>query len=116
VRRHILDRNCSVVVARSDQRVVAFALMYFGDEIGHLNLLAVDPQWRRQYCGRRLMEWLLASAEVAGIKRIDLELRAENTGAKLFYESVGFVQTSIRPRYYQGVESALGMRLVLLKD
>lgn len=116
VRRHILDRNCSVVVARSEQHVVAFALMYFGDEIGHLNLLAVDPQWRRQYCGRRLMDWLLASAEVAGIKRIDLELRADNALAKAFYESVGFAPTTIKPRYYQGVESALGMRLTLLQD
>lgn len=116
VRRHILDRHCSAVVARSEHRVVAFALMHFGDEVGHLNLFAVDPAWRRQYCGRRLMEWLLASANVAGLKRIDLELRTDNGAAKSFYESLGFVATSIKPRYYQGVESALGMRLVLLQE
>ncbi len=115
VRRHIQDRDSSVIVARSEQRVIAFALMHFGDETAHLNLLAVDPQWRRQSCGRRLMEWLLASAEVAGIRKINLELRADNACAKAYYESLGFTVTGLRPRYYEGVETALTMSHALAR-
>ena len=55
------------------------------------------------------MDWLLASAEWAGIRRIDLELRADNAAAQAFYESCGFAATGVKPRYYSGIESALGM-------
>jgi len=46
-----------VVVARrgrgGDARcLAAFAIMHFGDEVAHLNLLAVAPDYRRQGLGR----------------------------------------------------------------
>lgn len=113
VLRHIADRHSSVVVARNSQRVAGFALMRLGDDTAHLNLLAVSPAWRRQGCGRRLMEWQFATADVAGIERINLELRAENTGAKAFYESLGFAALGIKSRYYGGVEPALSMSKTL---
>jgi ribosomal-protein-alanine N-acetyltransferase len=109
VQRHILDRDCSVVVARSDGRIVAFAIMHFGEEKAHLNLLAVAPEWRRQACGRRLIDWLVQSARVAGILRIDLELRAHNAQARAFYEKLDFKVTGLRPNYYEGIEPALSM-------
>jgi len=109
VARHIRDRDCCVIVARSDDRVIAFALMYFGDEKAHLNLLAVSREWRRQACGSRLIEWLVQSARVAGIQRIDLELRSGNAEARSFYEKLDFKETGIKPGYYQGTESAVTM-------
>jgi ribosomal-protein-alanine N-acetyltransferase len=109
VGRHIADRHSSVVVARSERRIAGFALMKFGDDVAHLNLLAVMPAWRRQGCGRKLMDWLFATAEVAGIRRINLELRVQNLGARSFYEACGFRVTGTRPNYYQGTESALSM-------
>jgi len=109
VHRHIRDPETSVIVARSESRVVGFAIMQFGEEKAHLNLLAVAQEWRRQSCGRRLIQWLIESALVAGIARIDLELRAQNTGARGFYESLGFAVTGIKPHYYEGVEPALTM-------
>jgi len=109
VGRHIRDRDCSVVVARSDDRVVAFALMHFGDEKAHLNLLAVAREWRRQAYGSRLIDWLVQSACVAGMQRIDLELRAHNADARSFYEKLDFTVTGLKPQYYQGTEPALTM-------
>ena len=98
---------------RSDGRVIAFAIMHFGDEKAHLNLLAVAREWRRQAYGRRLIEWLTQSAEVAGIQRIDLELRAHNAQARAFYETLGFIATGLRPKYYEGIEPALTMSRAL---
>lgn len=113
VQRQIQDRECSVVVARASHRLAGFAIMRFAEESAHLNLLAVQPRWQRQGCGRRLIEWLIASADAAGIRRIDLELRIGNRVGCRFYESLGFRRAGERPRYYEGVETALSMSMSL---
>ena len=43
VQHFISGTDASVVVARREQRVAAFGIMHFGDEVAHLNLLAVAP-------------------------------------------------------------------------
>ena len=109
VRRSILSRESSVVVARREERVAAFAIMYFGDDVAHLNLLAVAAPHRRQGIGRRLIQWLSESAVEAGVFRIDLELRETNAGAREFYQNLGFQTRDIVQGYYQGREPALRM-------
>ncbi len=109
VQHFISGAESSVVVARREQRIAAFAIMHFGDEVAHLNLLAVTPDHRRQGLGRQLMDWLTKTAVEAGVFRINLELRTHNQGARLFYEQLGFAQSSVVPGYYQGREAALRM-------
>jgi ribosomal-protein-alanine N-acetyltransferase len=109
VQHFIGGSDSSVVVARRDWRLAAFAIMHFGDDVAHLNLLAVSPAHRRQGLGRRLMEWLAATAVEAGVFRINLELRTYNEPARAFYESLGFEKTGITQGYYQGREAALRM-------
>ena len=109
VRRSISGRESSVLVARLQRRIAAFAIMHFGDESAHLNLLAVAASHRRQGLGRRLVEWLTATAIEAGVFRIDLELRAQNHAAREFYERIGFDALNVIPGYYQGREAALRM-------
>ena len=109
VLRSISGRDSSVVVARRQPRIAALAIMHFGDESAHLNLLAVAADHRRQGLGRQLLEWLMATAVEAGIFRIDLELRAQNQPAREFYERMGFDALTVIPGYYQGREGALRM-------
>ena len=109
VQHFITGKESSVVVARREQRIAAFAIMHFGDEVAHLNLLAVAPEHRRAGLGRRLMEWLTVTAIEAGVFRINLELRTNNEAARLFYERLGFIQLGVVPGYYQGREPALRM-------
>jgi [ribosomal protein S18]-alanine N-acetyltransferase len=113
VRRAIAFRECCGIVVRCDSGLAAFAIMQFGDDHAHLNLLAVAPASRRQGLGRAMMNWLRQSAEIAGIRRIDLELRTQNQEARLFYEDLGFMQRGVAERYYQGREPALRMSLEL---
>jgi [ribosomal protein S18]-alanine N-acetyltransferase len=109
VQHFISGAESSVVVARREQHIAAFAIMHFGDEVAHLNLLAVTPDHRRQGLGRQLMGWLTKTAIEAGVFRINLELRTNNMAARVFYEQLGFTQLGVVPGYYQGREAALRM-------
>lgn len=101
--------NANVLVARVDDRVVGFAIMSYGVHVAHLNLFAVAPEYQRTGVGRQLLQWLEKCAAVAGIVTIALEVRAANTGARRFYESMGYRTLVQLPGYYQGVEPALRM-------
>ena len=105
----IRNPNVNVLVARADGRVVGFAIMRYGDDDAHLDLLAVAPAYRRMGVARQLLEWLEKCAVVAGIFNIALEVRAGNEGAQLFYKRMGYRALTDLPGYYQGVEAALRM-------
>jgi ribosomal-protein-alanine N-acetyltransferase len=117
VLRAMRRRETAVLVASGRQTYVArerpalsgFAIMDFGDERAHLVLLAVQPVQRRRGIGRRLVEWLLESAVTAGMASVHLELRADNEAARRFYRALGFSETVLMPRYYNGREAAMRM-------
>jgi ribosomal-protein-alanine N-acetyltransferase len=109
VARNIANRDTATLVAGNGRRVVGFAMMYFGDDHAHLNLLAVRPAYQRAGIGRRMVTWLADSARVAGITAIHLEVRSSNAAARRFYRAVGFQEVTLLPRYYSGVEAAVWM-------
>ena len=109
VQHFISGADSSVIVARRDWRIAAFAIMHFGDEVAHLNLLAVATAHRRQGLGSQLIRWLTATAIEAGVFRINLELRTNNSHARDFYASLGFEPAGVIQGYYQGREAALRM-------
>jgi len=125
VLRAIRDRDTLAVVACEGGKSAAaargaltgFAIMECGDERAHLVLLAVRPSHRRLGIGKRMLEWLLESARVAGMASIHLELRANNDAARRFYRAMGFYETVLVPGYYRGgegrKEGALRMLRVL---
>ena len=115
VQHFISGPESSVVVARREQRIAAFAIMHFGDDVAHLNLLAVAPEHRRQGLGSQLMDWLTRTAVEAGVFRINLELRTHNDAARNFYARLGFDQLGVVQGYYQGREAALRMSRHLAK-
>jgi ribosomal-protein-alanine N-acetyltransferase len=87
-----------------------FGVMAYGDSRAHLNLLGVEPRFRRLGVGRRILQWLERSALEAGTFEIGLELRAANPVARAFYEALGYEAAGRVQGYYQGVEDALRMR------
>jgi len=99
----------NVLVARVRARVAGFGIMWYGPDEAHLNLFAVDRAHQRQGLGRRLLEWLERPARVAGLDRIVLEVRADNAGARAFYERLGYRALERIPGYYRGQETALRM-------
>ena len=109
VQHFICGTDSSVVVARRERRIAAFGVMHYGDDVAHLNLLAVATAHRRQGLGRQLMGWLTTTAIEAGVFRINLEVRSRNDEARIFYESLGFDALNVVQGYYQGREAALRM-------
>ena len=106
---HIRHPESMVLTARMGADVAGFAIMRYGDDVAHLNLLAVDTSHRRRGIGRQLIAWLEESAETAGTFIIGLELRATNESALAFYTSLGYRELGRVPGYYQGVEHAIRM-------
>lgn len=98
-----------VLTARYGNAVVGFGIMRYGDDVAHLNLLAVDPAHRRRGIAKKLMMWLEDTALTAGTFIIGLELRANNQGAFAFYGALGYRELGRVSGYYQGVEQAIRM-------
>ncbi len=109
VARHIQGAESIVLAAKRPGILLGFAVMQFGDSTAHLNLLAVDSAYQRRGLGRALLSWLEQSAVVAGTFLIQLELRATNLKARVFYEQLGYRETGRVPGYYQQLEDAIRM-------
>jgi [ribosomal protein S18]-alanine N-acetyltransferase len=107
------DPETVALVACDGTRIQGFAVMHFGDMHAHLALLCVQPTQQQRGIGRRLHEWLIESARVAGIASIRLELRADNAAALSFYRRLGFTETQLVPGYYDGQVAARRMTLLL---
>ena len=105
----VRSRHALVAVACSGDRIAGFGIMRYGDDEAHLDLFGVNPEFRGQGLGRRLLAWLEKPALVAGITAVFLEVRETNRGGQAFYQRLGYRTLSIVPRYYQGVESAVRM-------
>jgi ribosomal-protein-alanine N-acetyltransferase len=111
--RFIADPDAVTLVARYCRQRVGFAIMTFGEQRAHLILMAVYPAFQRHGIGTKMIEWLLASAIVAGIRSVDVELRADNRRAYALYRKQGFDETSRIAGYYGGQETAVRMLRVL---
>ncbi|OGA77635.1 MAG: hypothetical protein A3G81_19685 [Betaproteobacteria bacterium RIFCSPLOWO2_12_FULL_65_14] len=109
VARSIRNRDTVTLIGADGTRIIAFAIMHFGDEHAHLNLLAVRPTHQRTGLGTRLVDWLMESAQVAGIATVSLELRTANDEARRFYLALGFTEAAYIPGYYRGRETAVRM-------
>jgi ribosomal-protein-alanine N-acetyltransferase len=107
IERARLHEDYVVLTARVGAQLAGFAIMQYGDEAAHLNLLAVEPNYQRQGIGRLLVRWLEDTATTAGTFRIRLEVRASNTSGQSFYKAIGYQQADWLRGYYQAHEDAL---------
>lgn len=63
--------------------------------------LAVNPDYRRQGIGERLVSELLRQLQEAQVHCLTLEVRASNAPAIALYGKLGFSQVGRRPNYYE---------------
>jgi len=107
IERHRQDPDSVVLTARVAGALCGFAIMQYGDEAAHLNLLAVEKVHQRHGIGRALVAWLEETARGAGVFRVRLEVRGSNPVAQRFYAALGYEERDWVAGYYGTGEDAL---------
>jgi len=102
----------AVAVGEADE-VLGYAGLRVAGAQADIQTIAVAPSARRQGIGRALIVELLEEARGRGATEVFLEVRADNASARALYESLGFREIGVRPRYYSGRVDAVVMRLPL---
>ncbi|WP_406660158.1 ribosomal protein S18-alanine N-acetyltransferase [Methanolobus sp. ZRKC3] len=92
--------NPGFVVYESEGRVLGYAMVGDEDGIAHLMSIAVDPKYRRQEVGSKLLEWCLDTLVMYGYHKVSLEVRVSNVAAQEFYLARGFKKEKIVEAYY----------------
>jgi [ribosomal protein S18]-alanine N-acetyltransferase len=90
--------------------VLGYMLTCTQGERAELVSVAVDPAARRSGVATALLRRTLRALETAGVARFALAVREDNSGARLLYESFGFVAGCKLPGYYE--DGTDGLRMV----
>lgn len=96
-----LKNNFAVyLVCDYEGEVAGYGGIWIVFEEAHITNIAVDKRFRGMGMGKRLLEELEMIAREKNALRIILEVRPSNEVARRLYQSMGFVETSIRRAYY----------------
>ena len=95
------NEMAAYVVAEYEEQIVGYVGLWIIIDEGHINNVAVSPQYRRQHIASRLIDKMLRWTESAGVKRHTLEVRAGNQAARALYEKFGFQEAGVRKGYYE---------------
>ncbi|MGM1028718.1 MAG: ribosomal protein S18-alanine N-acetyltransferase [Actinomycetota bacterium] len=90
-----------IIAVDGEGRALGYAGLRAVGVEGDVQTIAVAEAARGRGIGRALLAELLAEAERRGVRELFLEVRADNPAARALYESVGFREIGVRPRYYQ---------------
>ena len=71
-------------------RAIATVMAGYDGHRGWIYYLAVDPDYRRQRIGRRMMENAESALKKRGCPKINLQVRTSNQAVVAFYERLGF--------------------------
>jgi len=96
-------------VLEEEGAVLGFGGIWLVGAEAQLAEMAVRRDRRRQGVGRALLDALLRRAKEDGARAMTLEVREGNAAARALYASAGFRETSRRPHFYEGRETAVLM-------
>jgi len=105
VREHFLkeinnETVSSPLVARSEDKLVGYAVAWYVLDEVHLANIAVERSLWRKGIGQALLDEVIAEARRRACRMITLEVRISNGAAIAFYEKNGFKQVALRRGYY----------------
>ncbi|MFE6735684.1 ribosomal protein S18-alanine N-acetyltransferase [Microbacterium sp. NPDC057650] len=111
----IASEHNRYLVDEEDGRVVGYGGVRAlrGAPDSDIQTIALDPAFRGQGRGRRMLRLLLDLARERGARDTFLEVRDDNEVAQALYLSEGFAEIGRRPRYYKGGVDAIIMKIEL---
>ena len=113
IARFIKSDRHNVIVAEREGSFGGFAVMGYQESDAYLALLAVLPAARRAGLARRMLDWLLKTADIAGIARVSVDMREDNLAARTLYEQAGFTLEKRTALGYYGRVDQISLRLTL---
>ena len=69
--------------------------------------IGVNPEMRRQGIASAMIGIIEKTIKNQGVKKIFLEVAANNIPAQKLYENHGFNRIGLRPKYYDGIDAIL---------
>lgn len=111
--QHLRSPKTVSFAIRRPKALIGFVMLQIQRTTAHLDLLVVNPDFRRQGIGRQLVEEALQLAAVSHATEISLEVRKSNTSAQIFYQRLGFVRDREIERYYCAKETAIRFKRLL---
>ena len=93
----------------SDRLLAGYIFYYIVMDELHVMNIAIDPLFRKQGLGFKLLEKIHEMAKGFGVKLDYLEVRQTNEAAQKLYEKLGYKKQGRRIGYYPNQEDALLM-------
>lgn len=101
IRATFLREDSIYCVAEKEGAVIAYAAFFFVLDEANIINIAVDPEFRNQGVGKKLMEFTLIQAAKQGVEKIILEVRQSNNAAIALYQGFGFKAEGLRKNFYE---------------
>ena len=109
------EHTNDILVAETAGKTVGYILGYIKpDKSGSIKILAVDPNYREQGVGGKLIETIVGKLKKEGANEVFLKLRADNSVAYDFYGKLGFIKTKRIRKYFSNGDDAYIMRKKLM--
>jgi [ribosomal protein S18]-alanine N-acetyltransferase len=90
-----------VAQVREPKTLVGFVIGQIAADEAEILTIGVAPQWQRHGIARHMIEGLVRAAQRAEVRRLYLEVAADNTPALNLYNGLGFVASGRRKAYYR---------------
>ena len=117
IESYIIDPETPTLVACDARRKLAgFAMLrILGDDV-ELMTIAVDPKFRGKGLGNALLKACFEDLLMTPVKRMVLEVAADNPAAIKLYQNFGFEKLSERKGYYARPDGQPATALVMARN
>lgn len=94
------DKQLHIRVLRDEDKIAGFATYYYpAPTVGHIELLAINKQFRSKGLGKKLIEYVTTEMAKQGVKTLQLYVYPTNPEAIKFYTHLGFTVKAHYPGY-----------------
>ena len=100
--RDLKKSGCEIIMSQNGFIVYRIVV----DE-AEIITIGVNPEMRRQGIASAMIGIIEKTIKNQGVKKIFLEVAANNIPAQKLYENHGFNRIGLRPKYYDGIDAIL---------
>ncbi len=90
-----------VAQSRQPKAIVGFVIGQIAADEAEILSLGVAPEWQRRGVARHMIEGLVRAAQRSDVRRLYLEVAADNMPALRLYDGLGFIAAGRRKGYYR---------------